>query len=75
MWTSAQVLLVKAVLYVKMFPAVTNAFVNQDLQAGTVKEVLWTRETTFFRQTQLSFSYRLICDSPIFSFIVKTNKK
>ena len=31
MWTSAQVLLAKTVLYVKMFPAVTGAAVNQDL--------------------------------------------
>ena len=39
MWTSAQVLLAKTVLYVKMFPAVTGAAVNQDLQADIVKKV------------------------------------
>ena len=39
MWTSAQVLLAKTVLYVKMFLAVIDAVVNQDLQAETVKEV------------------------------------
>ena len=39
MWTSAQVRLAKTVLYVKMFPAVIDAVVNQDLQAETVKEV------------------------------------
>ena len=39
MWTSAQVLLAKTVLYVKMFPAVIDAVVNQDLRAETVKEV------------------------------------
>ena len=39
MWTSAQVLLAKTVLYVKMFPAVIDAVVNQDLQAETVKKV------------------------------------
>ena len=39
MWTSTQVLLAKTVLYVKMFPEVIDAVVNQDLQAETVKEV------------------------------------
>ena len=39
MWTSAQVLLAKTVLYVKMFPVVIDAVANQDLQAETVKEV------------------------------------
>ena len=35
MWTSVQVLLAQTALYVKTFPAVTNAVVNQDLQAET----------------------------------------
>ena len=44
MWTSVQALLAQTVLYVKTFPAVTNAVVNQDLQAETVKEVCGRRE-------------------------------
>ena len=44
MWTSVQVLLAQTALYVKTFLAVTNAVVNQDLQAETVKEVCERRE-------------------------------
>ena len=47
MWTSAQVLLAKTVLYVKMFPAVIDAVVNQDLQAETVKEVCGLKRPPF----------------------------
>ena len=39
MWTSAQVLLAKTGHYVKLFSAVTDAVVNQGLQAEIVKEV------------------------------------
>ena len=50
MWTSAQVLLAKTVLYVKMFPAVTGAAVNQDLQADIVKEVCGLKRLPFPNQ-------------------------
>ena len=50
MWTSAQVLLAKTVLYVKMFPANTGAAVNQDLQADIVKEVCGLKRLPFPNQ-------------------------
>ena len=47
MWTSAQVLLAKTVLYVKMFPAAIDAVVNQDLLEETVKEVCGLKRQPF----------------------------
>ena len=53
MWTSAQVLLAKTVLYVKIFPEVTGAAVNQDLQAEIVKEVCGLEGLPFWDQLNL----------------------
>ena len=47
MWTSAQVLLAKTVLYVRMFLVVTNAVVHRDLQAEIVKEVCGLKRLPF----------------------------